>query len=77
MSAFHPKATEQRTQFYVGFVPISDAYYSMTSSARASSEGGTSIPSAFAVLRLKTNSNFVGCNTGRSPGLSPLRIRLV
>lgn len=22
MSAFHPKATEQRTQFYVGFVPI-------------------------------------------------------
>ena len=21
MSAFHPKATEQRTQFYVGFVP--------------------------------------------------------
>ena len=24
MSAFHPKATEQRTQFYVGFVPISD-----------------------------------------------------
>jgi hypothetical protein len=24
MSAFHPKATEQRTQFYVGFVPDSD-----------------------------------------------------
>jgi hypothetical protein len=24
MSAFHPKATEQRTQFYVGFVPIAD-----------------------------------------------------
>ena len=21
LSAFHPKATEQRTQFYVGFVP--------------------------------------------------------
>ena len=25
MSAFHPKATEQRTQFYVGFVPIADS----------------------------------------------------
>jgi hypothetical protein len=24
MSAFHPKATEQRTQFYVGFVPTAD-----------------------------------------------------
>jgi hypothetical protein len=24
MSAFHPKATEQRTQFYVGFVPTTD-----------------------------------------------------
>ena len=24
MSAFHPIATEQRTQFYVGFVPIAD-----------------------------------------------------
>jgi hypothetical protein len=26
MSAFHPKATEQRTQFYVGFVPCVDVY---------------------------------------------------
>ena len=24
MSAFHPKATEQRTQFYVGLVPTDD-----------------------------------------------------
>ena len=24
MSAFHPIATEQQTQFYVGFVPIAD-----------------------------------------------------
>jgi hypothetical protein len=24
MSAFHPMATEQRTQFYVGFVPGAD-----------------------------------------------------
>jgi hypothetical protein len=32
-------------------------------------------PSAFAVLRLITRSNFVGCSTGRSAGFSPLRMR--
>src|SRR5438093_5417210 len=31
-------------------------------------------PSALAVLRLTTTSNFVGCSTGRSAGLAPLRI---
>src|SRR6202035_5513376 len=35
--------------------------YSMTSSARASSEVGMSSPSALAVLRLITSSNLVGC----------------
>jgi hypothetical protein len=34
--------------------------HSITSSARASSVGGTSSPSAFAVLRLITSSNLVG-----------------
>ena len=48
--------------------------YSITSSARASSDGGIVRPSALAVLRLMTSSNFVGCSTGRSPGLAPLRI---
>jgi hypothetical protein len=42
--------------------------YSITSSARASSVGGTSMPSVFAVLRLTANSNFVGCSTGKSAG---------
>ena len=32
-------------------------------------------PSAFAVLRLITNSYFVGACTGRSAGFSPLRMR--
>ena len=50
------------------------ASYSITSSARASKEGGTVRPSALAVLRLITNSNLVGCSTGRSEGLVPLRI---
>jgi hypothetical protein len=49
--------------------------HSMTSSARASSVGGTSRPTALAVLRLMTSSNLVGCNTGRSVGFSPLRTR--
>jgi hypothetical protein len=51
------------------------ALYSITSSARASSVGGTSMPSVFAVLRLITSWNLVGACTGRSPGFSPLRMR--
>ena len=38
---------------------------------------GTSSPSAFAVRRLRNSSTFVVCWTGRSAGLSPLRIRPV
>src|SRR6266576_3240682 len=49
--------------------------HSITSSASASSVGGISRPSVVAVLRLITNSNLVGCSTGRSPGFVPLRIR--
>ena len=49
--------------------------YSITSSAMASSVGGTSRPSVLAVLRLITSSNLVDCITGRSAGFSPLRIR--
>src|SRR5262249_16787633 len=49
--------------------------HSITSSARASSVGGTSRPSALAVLRLIASSNLVGSSTGRSEGLAPLRMR--
>lgn len=48
--------------------------YWITSSARASTAGGIVRPSALAVLRLITNSNFVGCSMGRSAGFAPLRI---
>src|SRR5947207_399768 len=48
--------------------------YSITSSARPSSVAGTSMPSALAVDRLMTSSNLVGCWTGKSAGLVPLRI---
>ena len=45
--------------------------YSMISSASASNVGGTVTPSALAVVRLMTSSNFVGCSTGISLGLVP------
>src|SRR5437867_11746110 len=48
--------------------------YSITWSAWRSNVGGIVRPNALAVLRLITRSNFVGCSTGRSPGLVPLRI---
>ncbi len=48
--------------------------YWITSSAWKRSVGGMVRPSALAVLRLRTNSNFIGCSIGRSPGLAPLRI---
>src|SRR5882724_2842106 len=50
------------------------AFHSITSSARASSIGGTEIPSAFAVFKLITSSYLVGCSTGRSAGFAPLKI---
>src|SRR5262249_28314019 len=50
------------------------ALHSITSSARASSDGGTSRPSAFAVVRLITRSNLVGCSTGMSAGFAPRKI---
>src|SRR5262249_15035180 len=49
-------------------------FHSITSSARASSVGGSVGPSDVAVFRLTTNSNLVPCCTGRSAGFAPLRI---
>jgi hypothetical protein len=51
--------------------------YSITSSAMASRLVGTSRPSAFAVFRLITSSNFVCCKIGRSAGFAPLSTRAV
>ena len=48
--------------------------YSMISSARAKSEGGTARPSAFAVCTLITSLTSVACSTGRSLGLAPRSI---
>ena len=50
-------------------------FYSITSSARASTVAGRSRPIALALFRLITISYFVGTCTGRSAGFSPLRMR--
>src|SRR5215468_1653165 len=49
-------ATKQRYE-------LAPLHHSIASSARASTEAGTSSPSALAVLRLITKSNLVGCTT--------------
>ena len=83
LSALPPLATGERTFWIGSFVPQAAVrrrskvpFYSITSSARASSVSGISRPSALAVLRLMTSSYFVGPCTGRSAGRSPLRMRL-
>src|SRR3974390_421958 len=49
--------------------------HAIPSSAVTSSDGGIVSPSALAVLRLIMSSYLVGCWTGNSVGLVPLRIR--
>jgi len=51
--------------------------YSITSSARASTDAGRSRPSALAVFRLTTSSYLVGVCTGRSAGFAPALISAV
>ena len=46
----------------------------MISSARSSMICGMVRPSAVAILRLIKNSSFVGCSTGKLPGLAPFSI---
>src|SRR6516165_12084374 len=65
------RAAEQRDEL----APLHLAGHSITSSVRASSWTGGSRPSALAVFRLITSSDFVANWTGKSPGFSPLRIR--
>src|SRR5215468_9888671 len=48
--------------------------YLITLSARSNKSAGIMRPICFAVFKLITSSNFVGCSTGRSAGFAPLRI---
>src|SRR5262249_42485577 len=49
-------------------------FHSITSSARSKNGSGILRPSALAVVRLMTSSNFVGCSTGMSAGFAPRKI---
>src|SRR5262245_18019754 len=51
--------------------------HSITSSAMASSEGGTGRSNIRAVSALMTSSNLDACMTGTSAGFAPLRMRPV
>src|SRR5215831_17097113 len=53
---------------------LAPPHHSITSSARASSVGGTVSPIALALRKLIMNSNRVGCSMGRSPAFAPLMI---
>ena len=49
-------------------------HHLITLFARANTSAGIISPICFAALRLMTNSKFIACCTGRSPGFAPLRI---
>ena len=78
-----PVRPEQRTLDRLGWsgwcqqethAPQQTPDYSITSSARSRKVSGTTIPNPFAVFKLTARSILVGCATGRSAGLAPLRI---
>ena len=70
------RTTDQnRTGGLSTFLSSPSAPFALSLPARASRAGGTSMPSALAVLRLMTNSKRDDCTTGKSAGFSPLRTR--
>ena len=76
MSALPPKADMCGATSNVRFGPKADiGLHSISSSVSAMSVEGMVNPSFLAVLRLITNSNLIGCSTGKSEGLAPLKIR--
>ena len=54
-------------------IAANQSRYSITSSAWIRRGGGTSRPMIFAVVKLTTISNLVGCCTGRSAGRTPFK----
>ena len=81
MSAFAPKADKRADVLgrplcaKTGLMQCNTTTaYSITSSARASSVGGSVTPSALAVLRLTESRKLVGRNTGKFAGFEPFRM---
>src|SRR6516225_2826481 len=80
-SALPPKADMDQHGCDVRFVPKADIprcgrdrRYSITSSAATRKLCGTVMPSAFAVFKFISSSNFSGWVIGRSPGAVPFKI---
>src|SRR5262249_2199893 len=83
---FNQVRSAQRARSYEGIERVANptaarrscrvgrARYSITLSARWSTDGGIVSLSALAVFRLMTSSNLVGCSTGRSAGLGTFNI---
>jgi hypothetical protein len=65
-ATFRPEQSQQ--------VQTRDVSYSITSSARVSTEEGIVMPSALAVFKLMTNCKVVGSCTGSSAGFAPFSI---
>jgi len=56
------------------FVGMLRGVHLITLSALANTLGGMVRPICLAVFKLMTNSNFVGCSTGKSAGLAPFTV---
>src|SRR5215813_6998775 len=56
------------------FILAASRGYLITLSARSTKSAGIVTAISFAVFKLITSSNFVGCSTGKSAGLAPFRI---
>jgi hypothetical protein len=70
---------QQQTSLYTAAMSVSCQdrkwpFHSITSSARPSNVGEIGSSSIFAVFRLITSSNLMGCSTGKSLGFAPFRI---
>src|SRR2546430_15624665 len=61
--------------FLIPLLALHTHAYLITLSARIRSVWGNVIPRVWAVFRLRASSNVVGCSTGRSVGLVPVRRR--
>jgi hypothetical protein len=74
---FTPKSRHVRcnSSCLLWVISVHRACHSKTSSARPISVFGTLMPSALADFRLIYISTLVACWTGKSAGLSPLRMR--
>src|SRR5262249_21915281 len=74
LCSFTSMRSQPKSRWALTLFSVISSWRAATAWARASSVGGTSRPSALAVLRLIIVANLVDCSTGMSSGLVPLII---